>query len=421
MQLLLIKISATHANPEYALLGNKQAEDRFTPSTWDKIGSLTKGRKVVLLLPNSEVVLTTANVPSKNKKQLHQAIPYALEDTLAEDIEKLHFVIQQPTALAESHVAIINRDRLDVFIDLLRKNGVTLHYVLPQLLAQPFQEKGWSIFQQSYLHEQQQAADINVNQLVTVRLGKYEGFTCDRNLLPIFLTEQLEKSSPESISSNIDASDLPEGLQALSIVKADPAIVQYDSVEKSLPLNLLTGFISHKKESNINWKVWRAPMVLASLVTATVLGILGWQNSQLQQEQKQLKQSIEKVFTTTFPKSRIVDAPQQMSSELTQLKKTSIEIVDSPLPLISNIAPLLKRYKDLKLKEIRYQENELQMVMQSPNLTRIEAFKKEAATKSKLKVSVKSSTTTANKVEAVLTIAPLDAASIKESSSEAQS
>ena len=162
-------------------------------------------------------------------------------------------------------------------------------------------------------------------------------------------------------------------------------------------------------------------MVLASLVTATVLGILGWQNSQLQQEQKQLKQSIEKVFTTTFPKSRIVDAPQQMSSELTQLKKTSVEIVDSPLPLISNIAPLLKHYKDLKLKEIRYQENELQMVMQSPNLTRIEAFKKEAATKSKLKVSVKSSTTTANKVEAVLTIAPLDAASIKESSSEAQS
>ena len=71
MQLLLIKINVIHANPEYALLGKKQAEDRFTPGDWSKVRSLAKGRKVVLLLPNSEVVLTTVNVPSKNKKQLH--------------------------------------------------------------------------------------------------------------------------------------------------------------------------------------------------------------------------------------------------------------------------------------------------------------------------------------------------------------
>jgi len=413
MQLLLIKIKAIHANPEYALLGKKQVEDRFTPGEWTKVRSLTKGRKVVLLLPNSEVVLTTVNIPSKNKKQLHQAIPYALEDTLAEDIENLHFAIHQKTALGDSHVAIINRKRLDLFIDLLRKKGITSHFVLPQLLAQPFQQKGWSILQQP--------TDLNSNQPVTVRLSDFNGFSCDKNLLSLFLTEQLEKSSPEEIASNIEPNDLPEDLQALTLVKANPAIVQYQSIESALPLNLLTGFVSHKKESNFNWKAWRPPIVLASLVAATGLGIVGWQNSQLQQEQGHLKQSIEKVFTSTFPNSRVVDAPQQMSSKLAQLKKTSVGIIDSPLPLISDIAPLLKNYKDLTLKEIRYQENALTMVMQSPNLTRIEAFKKEAATKSKLKISVKSSTTTANKVEAILTIAPLDAASIKENSTEVQS
>ncbi|MCF6189406.1 MAG: type II secretion system protein GspL [Cocleimonas sp.] len=413
MQLLLIKTNATHANPEYALLGKKQAEDRFTPSDWTKVRSLAKGRKVVLLLPNSEVVLTTVNIPSKNKKQLHQAIPYALEDTLADDIENLHFAIHQQTTLGDSHVAIINRDRLDFFIDLLREKSIPVHFVLPQLLAQPFQNKGWSILQQ--------ATDLNGNQPVTVRLGDFNGFTCDKNLLSLFLTEQLEKISPEVISSNIESNELPEDLQSLTIVKADPAIVQYQSIENALPLNLLTGFVSHKKESNFNWKAWRPPIILASLVAATGLGVVGWQNNQLQQEQDQLKQSIEKIFASTFPSSRVVDAPQQMSSKLAQLKKTSVEIIDSPLPLISNIAPLLKSYKDLTLKEIRYQENSLTMVMQSPNLTRIEAFKKEAATKSKLKVSVKSSTTTANKVETILTIAPLDAASIKENTTEVPS
>jgi len=145
------------------------------------------------------------------------------------------------------------------------------------------------------------------------------------------------------------------------------------------------------------------------------LGILGWQNSELQQQKKQLNTSIETLFKSTFPDSRLVDAPQQMGSKLAQLKKGITETVDSPLPLISDISPLLNQYKDLTLKEIRYQENELVLVMQAPSLTRLESFKKEAAEKSKLKISIKSSTTTADKVESLLIITPLASVEIKAS------
>ncbi len=404
MQLLIIKINALHSNPEYALLGKKQTEDRYTPGDWDKIRSLTKGRRVVILLPNSDVVLTSTNIPSKNKKQLHQAVPYALEDTLAEDIEDLHFAIHQEAPLADSHVAVINRERLDLAITLLRKKGITPHFILPQLLAQSCPDKAWSVVKQSM--------DLNGNHPVTIRLNDFNGFSCDKNLLNIFLTEQLEKVTPESIATNIDASELPEALQTLPLTSIDPSLVQYQSIEKAFPLNLLTGFISHKRASNFNWKAWRPPLILASLVGATWLGILGWQNSELQQQQRQLTQSIESLFKSTFPESRLVDAPQQMGSKLAQLKKGITETVDSPLPLISDISPLLRQYNDLTLKEIRYQENELVLVMQAPSLTRLENFKKEAAEKSKLQVSIKSSTTTADKVESLLIITPLANAEI---------
>ena len=411
MQLLLIKIKAIHANPEYALLGKKQAEDRYTPGEWTKVRSLAKGRKVVLLVPNSEVVLTSINIPSKNKKQLHQAIPYALEDTLAEDIEELHFAIYQEAVMGDSQVAVINRGRLDLYIDLLRKKGVPAHFILPQVLAQSIQKKGWSILQQQQ--------DDNGNHPVTVRLGDFNGFTCDKNLLEIFLTEQLEKASPDNVISNIITSELPEALQSYTVKTADPNTVQYHSIENALPLNLLTGFVSHKRESKINWKAWLTPAVLASLVVASGLGIIAWQNNELQQKKNQLTQAIEATFKSTFPESRIVDAPQQMRSKLTALKKTTVETVDSPLPLIANISPLLREYKDLTLKEIRYQENELVLVMQSPNLTRLESFKKDAAEKSKLSISIKSSTTTADKVESILIISPL--ASTQSSTTEVSS
>ena len=398
MQLLLIKINGLQSTPEYALLGKKQEEDRYTPADWDKVRKLTRGRKVVLLLPNKDISLTSVNIPSKNKKQLLKAVPFALEDSLAEDIDALHFSIHQDND-EETNVAIINRQTLDGYIDLLKNQGITSHYVLPQLLAQPYPDNGWSIIQD--------------NDLVNVRLSGFKGFVCDKDLLAVFLSEQLEDGSkvPELIFTNLEKTKLPEALQDIPVEKKDSGQAHYPSAIAALDLNLLSGFISHKKESNVNWKVWKPTLVLGSLVGAMALGILAWQTNTLKQESKQLNLAIEKIFTSTFPKSRVVDAPQQMNSKLAQLKNRAGKTVDSPLPLIADVTPLLKQYKDLTLSEVRYQDNELLLVMQSPNLTRIETFKKDAAKKAKLKVLVKSSTTTSDKVEAILVISPLTALS----------
>jgi len=398
MQLLLIKVNGLQSTPEYALLGKKQEEDRYTPADWDKVRKLTRGRKVVLLLPNKDISLTSVNIPSKNKKQLLKAVPFALEDSLAEDIDALHFSIHQDNS-EETNVAIINRQTLDSYIDLLKNQGITSHYVLPQLLAQPYPDNGWSI--------------IRDNDLVNVRLSGFKGFICDKDLLPIFLSEQLENGNkvPELIFTNLEKSELPEALQDIPIEKKDSGQAHYPSTTDALDLNLLSGFISHKKESSVNWKAWKPTLVLGSLVGAMALGILAWQTNTLKQESGQLKLAIEKIFTSTFPKSRVVDAPQQMNSKLAQLKNRAGKTVDSPLPLIADITPLLKQYKDMTLSEIRYQDDELLLVMQSPNLTRIETFKKDVAKKAKLKVLVKSSTTTSDKVEAILVISPLTALS----------
>lgn len=397
MQLLLIKINGLHSKPEYALLGKKQAEDRFTPSDWEKVRKLSRGRKVVLLIPNKEVSLTSVTLPSKNKKQLLKAVPYALEDSLAEDIDSLHFSIHHNDKDEETSVAIISRKTLDEYIDSIRSEGITVHFVLPQLLAQPYPKNGWSI--------------IKDNDWVTVRLSEFNGFICDRNLLSVFLSEQLEDNNikPEKLYTNLEASELPEELQDIPSEARDLGQASYDSIVPALSLNLISGFVSHKKEPKINWNIWKPTLVLGSLVGAIALGIFAWQTNSLKQESMQIQQAINKTFTTTFPGSRVVDAPQQMTSKLAQLKNSAGKTVDSPLPLIADIVPLLKQYKDMKLNEVRYQDDKLSLVMQSPNLTRIETFKKDAEKKAKLKVDVKSSTTTADKVEAILVISPLTA------------
>ena len=403
MQLLLIKINSFGDNPEYALLGKKQKEDRFTPGDWKKIRSVSRGRRVLLIIPNEDVVLTSVTIPSKNKKQLLQAIPFALEDNLAEDIEELHFAIFQEKPQGETHVAVINRDRLDDYLSLLKDNGLTAHFVLPQVLVQTIKKDAWSLLES---HDNS-VSDSDNQATVSVRLNKYAGFFSDKSLLELFI-QQLEEDKPELLLSNIAADELPKELQDIALEALDPAQVFYESASSAIDLNLLSGFVSNKKESHINWKAWRPAFVIASMLLATWIGILGWQNTKLQKQRKQLDQSINNLFTATFPKSRIVDPAQQMASKLNQLKKNAGGTVSSPLPLIADISPLLKEYKDLSLNEIRFKENKLELVVQSPNLSRLETFKKDVLKKSNLQLEISSSTTTADKVEAILLVSPLN-------------
>jgi len=409
MQLLLIKINAVDANPEYALLGKKQKEDRFTPGDWKKVRSLTRGRRVLLVIPNDDVVLTSVKIPSKNKKQLLQAIPFALEDSLAEDIEDLHFAIYQNDSEDDTQVAVINRKQLDNYITLLKNNGITTHFVLPYVLIQSINSNAWSILQNQTqdINAIEQSIDGNIpNSSISVRLSDYYGFSCDKSLLDIFI-QQLEADKPERLLSNLPVEELPEELQELPIESIDPYKVFYKSASSALTLNLLTGFVSNKRQSNINLKAWRPAFVIASLLVVTWIGIFSWQNKELQKQRSQLDKSIKNIFTSTFPKSRLVDPAQQMESQLTLLKKNVGTTVNSPLPLIADISPLLKEYKDLLLREIRYKENKLEIVVESPSLTRLETFKKDAVEKSSLAVEISSSTTTADKVKAILLISPL--------------
>lgn len=401
----MIKVGRQGANPEYALLGKKQAQDRFTPGDWKRIRALTRGRRVLLLIPNEEVSLTTVNIPSKNKKQLLQAVPYSLEDSLAEDIENLHFSVHQVSGSSTAQVAIIKHFTLAKYLEDIRSQGIAVHFVLPELLTQQSKPESWSLVYKEH----------NSESKVSVRLSDFNGFSCHESMLEMFLSEQLEIQRPELIYCNIEKQNLPLTLQDIPFETIDDGLIHYKSTSSALPLNLLTNFVANNSAPVINWKAWRPVAVLGSLLAAIWVGVFFWQNNLLQKQSDQLAQQTEQVFKASFPKSRIVDAAVQMKTELDKLKQNAGKSIDSPLPLISGISPLLKEYKDITLSELRYQENELSLIMQSPSLTRLETFKKDAADKMKLKVDIKSSTTTSNKVEATLIISPLVNSTVKES------
>ena len=364
MQLLVIKLSASDGILEYALLGKKQASDRFTPGDWKRIRTLSRGRKVLALIPSNDVVITSVNIPSKNKKQLLQAIPFSLEDSLADDLENLHFAVKLDEASNHSQVAIIKRTTLGNYLDIFQENGVSAHFVLPETLGQYYRKDTWSLLFEDNTQNADQPSHAPQN--VNVRLDEYNGFVCDESMLEMFLSEQLGNNQPKKIYSNTEKLNLPENLQDIDVESIEKGVIDYQSALSALPLNLITNFSRHTNKSTINWGAWRPTFVIAGLLASVWAGVFFWQNNLLQQQNNLLNKKIEQVYKASFPKGRIVDASVQMKTALDKLRANAGKVVDSPLPLISDISPLLKEYKDVTLSEINYKENELTLIMQSP-------------------------------------------------------
>ena len=74
---------------------------------------LCAGRRTVVLVPAVRVLRTRVDVPVKGANRIAQALPFALEDVLAEDVEELHFVAGPRFADGQVAVAVVRREWME--------------------------------------------------------------------------------------------------------------------------------------------------------------------------------------------------------------------------------------------------------------------------------------------------------------------
>lgn len=81
-------------------------------------------RKVIVLVPPTEVLATTIDMPVKSQSKIAQALPYALEEYVAEDIDELHFAAGRRTGEGRLDVCVVSRKKLDDWLDRLHDAGL---------------------------------------------------------------------------------------------------------------------------------------------------------------------------------------------------------------------------------------------------------------------------------------------------------
>ncbi len=91
-----------------------------------------QGRPVIVLVPATEALTTTVNLPARGSARLNAALPYALEEQVAVDIETMHFAAGDKRDSGLRPVAAVSRGQLDTWLAQLGEAGIVPWKIVPE-------------------------------------------------------------------------------------------------------------------------------------------------------------------------------------------------------------------------------------------------------------------------------------------------
>lgn len=369
------------ADCEFGVVGADVRSLRATRGSFEQATerSLHSGRRIVVFYPASLVRLATAKVPAKQPSKVLQAVPYVLEEQVAEDVDSLHFAIGPRQPDGAYPVAIASRDRLGRVLNLLRARGLQPELLVPETLALPVDPSG-----------KQWSALVDGDQVI-VRNGPWSSFVCASADLEGYLSfADPDKQHPLRLQiageSPTDWSTLDHPLTLLPHPSGLMALASQLRPETSI--SLLQGGYAQARDLDRLWKPWRlaAALALAWLLAAGASALIDtWK---LGQELERQDAANLARFQELFPdQTRVVDLGAQLDQ---QLRLRSGNGAGGPLPLMQSLTQALTTTPGLKLTGMQYREGALFLSMTAPDLQALEALRNAFANQSETALEVQS-------------------------------
>ncbi|MFB1000856.1 MAG: type II secretion system protein GspL, partial [Colwellia sp.] len=166
----------------------------------DQLAEKSKQREVITFVPASDVSLKSLKVPSKSSKAMRLAVPYMLEDELAQDVENLFFAYNDIKIADNEHncfVAVVEYAQLELWNEWLKNAAIICKKMLPDVLAMPLS------------NEANTGSIIVLGEQILIRQGLWQGITIDTNTWPLISqslcdtqTEELDHNEKEGLTDN---------------------------------------------------------------------------------------------------------------------------------------------------------------------------------------------------------------------------
>ncbi|MFH7320073.1 type II secretion system protein GspL [Desulfurivibrio sp. D14AmB] len=393
MKRIVIRVGATA--PEQCAWVRIEVDGTATPGR----GSLAElaaagpnGYRLLVLVPGPEVLLTRVSLPPGNRKQLLAAIPYALEESLAAEIEEQHFAVGGADGEGALAVGVISRERLEHWLRLCRDHGLEPAAIYPETLALPRTDGGVSL--------------LLADGLALVRTGLQAGFSLEADSLDLLPAMPGFAKAGELLLYQVDdGSVVPAEIAELVGEQrtVDPLLLLAEGLVEKEAINLLQGEYSPQALWERQWRRWRLPAALLLLLLVIQAGIGLRENSRLAHYERELGVAVEEVFRRSFPATqRVVNPRVQMEQQLRALRGEGPATTERNfLRLLDLGAPALVAGNNAQLRGLRYRAGELDLELEISDLQALDRLKEQLVAQG-LAVEIRTATTRGEQVQARL-------------------
>jgi len=348
--------------------------------------------EIIGFWPANAAFSSKVALPGNQARYIQQALPFAVEEQVAQDIEQVHIALGSKIRTSEYSVLSVDHALFSAYFNALSD----------ETLAAPLK----AIYLDAELLP---VADQNLVLCIssdTILLkGDDQRSTCliPENLIPyldsLFLEPSEDKAEDQGVNIKIyvEAAELEQAKMLIAQVEQYPGVVvtveqvgltQFELLceshfrQKSATLNLCQGDFQVVSNSGNSWKKWRAVAVIAGLGFLLQLGVFIGQGVYLEQQSAIVGQQTLAKYKKIVPNSKrvtLAKLPRIIKGKLNQKNANSsgdmgfLELLGEAGFQFKNS----KHHADLQFKSINYNEQraELVMEMQAQSFQQLENLK----------------------------------------------
>jgi len=293
--------------------GNKKEEGQdLLPAFNERFDDTFTGR-TIFVVPGEDVLLTLANVPSRQYRQIVQAVPYVVEEQLATDVEDCFFALGARNSKGEILVSVCDLDAMEAWVEFLSQVNPDVDTMVSETSLVPVA-----------------AAEETVHAVVDghrvhVRQGNGHGLTLPAAQLPLALGAGIDETGVTVTGSEAAFENL--SLQLGELEAAEKAVDRQFIEEngfyllccqyKGAETNLLQGPYKVEVKRSGGQMVWRSVAVLTGVAVLLHLLLQAGQGVFLSRKASEYQEATSSLYQSVFPNDRNVrDVRRRWNSHL---------------------------------------------------------------------------------------------------------
>lgn len=364
---------------------------------------------VIVLVPSADVLTTIVDIPVRGAR-LQAALPYALEEYLADDVEQLHFAAGAKRETGNVPVSVVSHERMRDWVGRLADANIQASSIvadsyglarIPGTISMLL--SGSDVFINDGADAEYFMEHVTPAQALAA-IGALHGGDAppagDDNAAPLprHLLVYCDQSEEEQYQQEWAA--MREELESVDVkLLADGAVPRLAvTVAAGAGVNLLQGQYGEKREYSGIFRPWKyAAMLLLAFIVIAV-GAKATDYFLLLREEAQLKDEFNTQYQALLPGAPETDDPARVIQSLRRRAGT-VSATPVFLQSMQQLSQAIQQNRDAKIEVISYRNGVVDIRLSAPDVGTLASIQELVSENGRFSANIQSTNQEGDRVQ----------------------